>query len=239
MSESRVPSSLLEAVKSDLRPVRPFAPPGRRALALLPLGLAVLIGIPAFWTWWAHLSVLAPLSSWPVSVIEIGFSLVVLAATFRESIPGRQLAPMHIAAVAVTAVMLFLIANPMVPPSGQFSSSLLQHWIVECILRATVFSVPALILPMLLLARGLPNRPALAGALCGLAVGFMGDAGLRLLCWDGDYAHVIYAHAGAIVISTTIGMLSAVLVERARADKACTKAQKLVVSGHDGRGARS
>jgi hypothetical protein len=216
MSEPRVPNSLLDAVRSDLRPVRPFALPGRRALALLPLGIAVLIGIPAFWTWWSHLRVLAPPSSWLVSAIEVGFSLVILAATFRESIPGRELSPMQVAAIVGVAVMLFLIANPMVPPSGQFSSGLLQHWLVECIFRATAFSVPALILPMLLLARGLPNRPALAGALCGLAVGFMGDAGLRLLCWDGDYAHVIYAHAGAIVIAIVTGMLSAVIVERVK-----------------------
>ncbi|HEY5756630.1 MAG TPA: NrsF family protein [Steroidobacter sp.] len=216
MSGPRVPSSLLEAVRSDLQPVHPFAPPGRRALALLPLGIAVLIGIPAFWTWWSHLRVLAPPSSWLVSPIEIGFSLVILAATFRESIPGRELSLVQVAAIVGVAVMLFLIANPMLPPSGQFSSDLLQHWIVECIFRATAFSVPALILPMLLLARGLPNRPALAGALCGLAVGFMGDAGLRLLCWDGEYAHVIYAHAGAIVIAMVIGTLVSITCSNRR-----------------------
>lgn len=219
MSGPRVPDFLLDAVKSDLRPVRPFALPSRRALLLLPLGIAGLIGIPSFWTWWSHLSVLAPRSSWPISTIEIGFSLVILAATFRESIPGRELSSLQVAAVVVVAVMLFLIANPMLPPSSQFSSGLLQHWIVECIFRATAFSVPALVLPMLLLARGLPNRPALAGALCGLAVGFMGDAGLRLLCWDGDYAHVIYAHAGAIAIAIMIAMLSAVLVERVKSGR--------------------
>ena len=40
-------------------------------------------------------------------------------------------------------------------------------------------SIPALIAPAWLVSRALPNRPALTGALCGLGVGVMADAGLR------------------------------------------------------------
>jgi hypothetical protein len=42
----------------------------------------------------------------------------------------------------------------------------------------------------------------------------MGDAGLRLFCWDGGYSHVMLAHGGAIAILVAMGALSALLVER-------------------------
>jgi hypothetical protein len=45
----------------------------------------------------------------------------------------------------------------------------------------------------------------------------MADAGLRLLCWDGDYAHVLVAHGGAILILVALGALSATTVERIKA----------------------
>ena len=76
------------------------------------------------------------------------------------------------------------------------------------------FSLPALIAPAWLVSRALPSRPALTGALCGLGVGVMADAGLRLFCWDGGYSHVILAHGGAIAILVVMGALSAAAVER-------------------------
>jgi len=168
-----------------------------------------------FWTWRAHLAALAPLPSWPLSVLEIGLSLLILTASFRESIPGRELSAKWIGALVSIALIIFVLANPTLPaPTLPWAT--LTHWIRECIGRATAFSIPALILPILLVSRGLPNRPALAGALCGLGVGFMGDAGLRLLCWDGDHAHVILAHGGAIAIVVGLGALCAVLVERVK-----------------------
>jgi len=80
--------------------------------------------------------------------------------------------------------------------------------------RRSQRQIRALIAPAWLVARALPNRPALTGALCGLAVGGMGDAGLRLFCWDGGYSHVMFAHGGAIAILVAMGALSALLVER-------------------------
>ena len=41
-------------------------------------------------------------------------------------------------------------------------------------------SVPALLAPAWLVSRALPNRPAPTGTLCGLGIGLMADAGLRL-----------------------------------------------------------
>ena len=48
-TEMQVPPELLAAVERGLAPVRPFASPARRVLALLPLGLALLVAIPMVW----------------------------------------------------------------------------------------------------------------------------------------------------------------------------------------------
>jgi hypothetical protein len=213
MSQTRMPDALFEAVKRDLHPVRPLATPARRALALLPVAIVLLVGMPLFWHWQTN-ALLAPRSLWTLSVIESVLSLAVLAAAFREAIPGRELSRRALIVLAAIAVIGFLVVNATSRNEAAVPMQTWMLWIRECISMTMAFSLPALIAPAWLVARALPNRPALTGALCGLAVGGMGDAGLRLFCWDGGYSHVMLAHGGAIAILVAMGALSALLVER-------------------------
>jgi hypothetical protein len=208
-----MPDALFEAVKRDLHPVRPLATPARRALALLPVAIVLLVGMPLFWHWQTN-ALLAPRSLWSLSVIESVLSLAVLAAAFREAIPGRELSRRALIVLATIAVIGFLVVNATSRNEAAVPMQTWVIWIRECISMSMTFSVPALIAPAWLVARALPTRPALTGALCGLAVGGMGDAGLRLFCWDGGYSHVMLAHGGAIAILVAMGALSALLVER-------------------------
>ena len=214
MNETRVPASLLASVKSDLRPVRPLPSPARRALALLPLGVLLLVGIPIFWaSRWQ-----APWPSWGFSSLETAAGLVALAAGFREAIPGRELSKWMWPTVIGAVWIAFLSINAIAPePPAAVPLTTTLRWIRECITNATVFSVPALIVVGGLVSHGLPNRPALTGAIYGLGVGMMADAGLRLFCRDGDLLHVVAAHGGAIAIIMVLGALTAVLVERLKA----------------------
>ena len=216
MSKTRVPAALFSAVKRDMRPVRPLASPTRRALALLPVAIVLLVGMPIFWAWRTH-GMLAPWPSWGLSVLETALSLLVLAAGFREAVPGRELSARALSVLVCVACIGFLLINattrgPMTVPAETWI-----RWIRECISMAIAFSVPALIAPAWLVSRALPNRPALTGALCGLGVGLMADAGLRLACWDGVYAHIVLAHGGAVVLLVALGALSATLVEHIKA----------------------
>jgi hypothetical protein len=203
------------AVRRDLRPVRPLASPGRRTLALLPVGLGLLIGIPAFWRWRADLSSLAPWSSWALSTVETAAGLAALAAAFREAIPGRELSRRALAAVLCAVALGILVGNStheLGVAAAPLATTL--RWIWECVSQTTAFSLPVLALVTWLVARARPGRPALTGALGGLGVGVMADAGLRLLCWDGDVPHVVLAHGGAIALVTCGGALSAWLIRR-------------------------
>jgi hypothetical protein len=213
MNESHIPDALIDAIKRDLRPVRPLASPQRRALALLPIAIALLVGLPEYWTWKTD-AMLAPWPSWGLSALETLLSLVVLAAGFREAVPGRQLSTRALTALIVTACVSFVLINMTMRSPAGISHALWLRWFGECIVTAFSFSIPALIAPAWLVSRALPNRPGLTGALCGLGVGLMADAGLRLICWDGDYAHVLVAHGGAILILVALGSLSAMAVER-------------------------
>ena len=216
MNTTRVPAGLLSAVKSDLRPVRPLATPARRALSLLPLGLALLVGMPAFWAWRSHL----PAPPWPsrgLSLLEVTLSLLILAAAFREAIPGRELPKQTLIVLTCLCCACFFSVNPAMPALHAVPLETTLRWMRECIVMATTFSIPALAVPAWLVGRALPTRPGLAGALCGLGVGLMVDAGLRLLCWDGEYSHVVLAHGGAIALLISLGALSAIWVERIKA----------------------
>lgn len=216
MNEPGTPEALFSAVERDLKPVRSLASPERRALALLPVGIALLVGLPEFWSWRLH-SILAPPSSWVLSGLETLLSLVILAAGFREAVPGRQLSsPVLKALMLITCVSFLLVNATTRSPIGIAPAHWFQ-WFEECIVTAVTFSVPALVAPAWLVSRALPNRPALTGALCGLGVGLMADAGQRLLCWDGDYLHVLLAHGGAILILVALGALSASTVEYVKA----------------------
>lgn len=212
---SQVPAALLSIVKHDLAPIRRLASPSRRALALLPIGLMLLAGMPAFWHWQAHVKV-APWTSWGFSVLEMTLSLIILAAAFREAVPGRELSSRKLSILMVMTCVGFALFNSGTETPPPPMTHVWMQWLWECLYMTISFSIPALIAPTWLVARALPNRPALTGALCGLGVGVMADAGLRLFCWDAGVAHLIAAHGGAIVLLVILGAMCATLVERVK-----------------------
>jgi hypothetical protein len=215
-TEPPVPPELLAAVEREMRPVRPLASPARRALALLPLGIALLIAIPAFWGVRSNFAALGPAVAWGLSGLQALAGLVVVGAALREAVPGRELSGAAVAATVGAALALFAgltfateaVAPAAVPPGvwGRFA------W--ECFWMAAASSVPALAAAAWLVARALPTRPAVAGALYGLGAGVMADAGVRLFCWVSSPAHVLVAHGGSILLLAIAGAVAATLVER-------------------------
>jgi hypothetical protein len=216
MNEPNIPTALYDAIQRDIKPVRSLISPERRALALLPVGMALLVGLPEFWSYKTHMA-LAPWPSWDTSVIEMLLSLVILAAGFREAVPGRELSTRALATLISISVVAFVLFNATTQSPEGIAPGLWLHWFRECIGTAVTFSIPALIAPAWLVSRALPNRPALTGALCGFGVGIMADAGLRLFCWDGDYMHVLVAHGGAILLLVALGAVCATVIERIKA----------------------
>jgi hypothetical protein len=215
---SDIPPELLAEVARGLRPVRPLASPARRMLALLPLGVALLVAVPAFWGWRSNFSSLGSGLAWGLSFVQTLAGLLIVGAALREAVPGRELsaraALATVAAAAALFVGLTLVTERVVPaavPPGVWGR---YAW--ECFWMAAVSAVPPLAAAGWLAARALPTRPALAGALYGLGAGLMADAGVRLFCWVSAPAHVLVAHGGAILCLAAAGALAATLAERVK-----------------------
>jgi hypothetical protein len=219
MSDVHIPHALRSAIEADLRPVRPLATPSRRALALLPLGIVLLIGMPAFWVWFRHITVLAP---WPWWSFLAARDCGRIGGPCRR-VPGggarTRVARDCLVALVAVAWTGFLAINLASAVAVDVQSETVVRWIRDCIAMTATFSVPALAIPAWLVSRALPNRPAVTGALCGLGVGLMSDAGLRMLCWNGEQVHVLAAHGGAIAMLMALGAASAVVVERSKAHR--------------------
>jgi hypothetical protein len=215
--ETQVPPELLAAVERGLKPVRPIASPARRVLALLPLGLALLVAIPAFWGGLrSNVSALGPAAAWGLSGLQVLAGLLIVGAALREAVPGRELSARAVAATVGAALALFvgltLLTERLVPaavPPGVF-----VRYAWECFWMAAVSSVPVLAAAIWLAGRALPTRPALAGAIYGLGAGITADAGTRLFCWVSSPAHVLLAHGGAILFLAAAGAAAATAVER-------------------------
>ena len=214
--EPSVPPELLAAVERGLAPVRPIASPARRVLALLPLALALLVAIPAFWGLRRNFSLLGPAVAWGLSGLQTLVGLLVVGAALREAVPGRELSARAVAATVGAALALFvgltLITENLVPaaaPPGVFAR---YAW--ECFWMAAASSVPVRAAAVWLAGRALPTRPALAGAIYGLGAGITADAGVRLFCWVSSPSHVLLAHGGSILFLAATGAAVATLVER-------------------------
>lgn len=224
MSEPSVPAALLQAVARDLRPVRPLASPARRALTLAPLGVLLLVGLPAYWGWRRNVALLDASAMWGAMVwglsgLQTLAGLLIAGVALREAVPGRALSRGAIVTTIVLATALVLgvtlvteAAVPTVMPAGVW-----LRWAWECGGIAVLSALPCLAAIAWLASRALPSRPALAGAMAGLGAGVMADSGMRLFCWISDPLHVIVAHGGAIVLLMLLGTLVSTTVERLKA----------------------
>jgi hypothetical protein len=216
MTDFPLPAALLDKVRRDLRPVRPLAPPWRRALLMAPLGVLLVVGQPLFWQWRSNLAELGWPLTWGVSALQAVVGLVLVGAALREAVPGRHLSggalllAMGGTAALVLGVTLFTAHTlPTRMPAGVA----FRYW-WECYGMAVLAGLPAIGAAAALSVRLLAGRPAVAGALYGLGAGLMSDAGVRLFCWVTEPSHVILAHGLAVLTFAALGAGVSAILER-------------------------
>jgi hypothetical protein len=199
------------AVERDLRPVRPLWPPSRRALALLPLAMAVVVGIPLLNDFRTDLGSLGFFRAWGLSILESLAGLAIVALGLRESVPGR--------ALRISALVMASIVGLALPPvimhwtTGTFtvgprSWSQWRYGMV-CFRTSVLSAVPVLAASAFLTRRAFALRPVAAGILWGLGCGLIADAGLRLYCEFTTMPHVLLEHFGAVVFAMLAGAIIA------------------------------
>jgi Negative regulator of sigma F len=218
MSDIGAPKELLLAIARDLRPVRPLRSPAKRALAFVPVGLVLLLGMPLLWGFRANLDAVGLPLTWGPSLALMAAGLAVLALALREAVPGRALPrSVLVATVGGAAVLVLAIAgltSALVPTAVPPGADWQYAW--ECLAMAGGPGLLGVAGAAWLASRALPTRPAVAGALYGLGVGLMADAGARLFCWVSTPAHVLLAHGGAAVLLVVAGAALATAIDRTR-----------------------
>lgn len=207
MSTAIAPDRLRRAVASSLAPVRPLLPPARRALLLAPLALATVVAVPALNFFRPDFAELGTLRAWGFSLVEALAGLAIVGLALRESIPGRALSRGAIAAAVAVGLALPLLIY--VATASRFDIGVRPqarlYVAAVCFRTSVIAALPALLAAAVLVARALPLRPGVAGALYGLGCGVIADAGLRLFCEFTMPSHVVTAHGGAIVVVMVLG----------------------------------
>ena len=213
-----MPDELRARVAGDLRPVRPFLPPWLRALLLVPAAALAWAVAPAVFGVRSDLTAIGPLLAWGGSLLQLAIAAMVIAAAFREAVPGEQV-PRTVAAALLASGLLITVvlavATDAVSPEPVPRTETLSAWWF-CWESAVRAGAPLVLLLAVLLARGLPMRPALAGALSGMGAGTAIDGGWRLYCSYSNPTHVILSHGGAVLALTVAGVAITVAVHRLR-----------------------
>ncbi len=224
MSEPSLSPALRAAIASDLAPVRPYAAPWRRVLGFAPVGLLLVAASPFLWGLRDNIDAVPWWASWGLSGVQALLGFTIIGAALREAVPGRSLSRPALLVVLGGALALFFaitlgtvaLLPTVVPPAARV------RWLWECFGIAATIGVPALAAVAWLAWRLLPNRPAIAGALCGLGAGILADAGMRLFCWVDETEHILIAHGGAIAGLMLLGMAVSVAADRWRGKRRST-----------------
>ncbi len=212
-SDPGVPAALRDRVFADLRPVRPLMEPWKRALAVLPMGLFLLAVVHFRW---GTRHDLGGVLLWGMSALQIAVGVGMVAAALREVVPDRALSRatqvgLFIAGLGLAMAVTYLAwhASPSTAPA-RFRY---PYW-RACLRNTVEVGLPALLLILLLAARGMMWRPALVGGLSGLAAGLIADASWRTVCNVTEPGHVISAHLAGIVALSAIGAVAAAAYAR-------------------------
>jgi hypothetical protein len=213
-----VPDRLRAQVLSEWAPVAPLRSPWRRTWSLAPVAAVMAIVAAGYWGPRRELDGLGLHVTWVLSAGQWLAGLWVLSLAFREAVPGRVLGrrAVLVAALATLAVLAVnlgakdVLAATVVPAGREW-----RFW-TACVEGPLLLALPMLLLATLLVGRAFPERPAVAGALTGLAAGVLTDAGWRLGCFVTAPSHVIGAHWVAVAALTAAGALAAVLADALR-----------------------
>jgi hypothetical protein len=217
VTERPIPSPLLlNAVRGSLRPVRPYLPAPLRALALLPVGIVLVVGIPALWTPRPNLALLGNFAGWGLSALQMLLGLGLVGLALHDAVPGQELSRRALAAVILLGVLLFLaltVTSEWLAPVP-LRRRVWVHEAIGCFRMAATWGVPAFAIAAGLSLRASPTRPLVASAVCGLGTGLMTDAGMRLFCGVSTISHVLVGHGAAILLLAVLGALVGAVADR-------------------------
>lgn len=209
MKDNRAKENVRAIVERDLRPVRPLWPPSKRALALLPLALAVVLGVPLMHYFRTDLAALGFFRSWGLSVVESAAGLAIVALGLREAIPGRALRRRALLIASLVGLLLPLVIYRVTTDTFTVGPRTWAQWRfgMACFRTSVLAATPVLLVSAFLTKRAFPLHRVATGILWGLGCGLIADAGLRLYCEFTTLPHMLLEHFSAVVVSMLLGVI--------------------------------
>ena len=192
----------------DALAARPAPPPLNRLAVGLALTGAVVAGLSVFWAVFGFRPDLARALVTPVTlaktVLPLALSVTALLLALRSARPEVRLPLWPLLLPAGLAAVLFLRTAMGTPPE-QFLPGLMGQTALACTLSVTGLALAPVLLGTSLLRRGASTRPALSGALIGLASGAGATAGYALHCTEDSPLFFVTWYGLAIVLATALG----------------------------------
>jgi hypothetical protein len=210
-----VPDSLRKRIEHDVRPVRPLLEPWQRAGLLVPAAVLAWIAAPAVLGVREDIHRLGPLLAWGGSAAQLVIALVLIAMALREAVPAQSVSRSSAfvwLTLGAAATLLLTLATSMVSPEPFPRLETFGSW-AFCFDGAVLVGAPLSMTLIVLIARALPMRPLLAGALAGMGSGAAVDGGWRLYCNYSNPSHVLGSHGGAVLFLTVIGLTAGGLIQ--------------------------
>jgi hypothetical protein len=184
--------------------------PDRALMLLLPAGFAGAVAIFALFM--RVRPDLAAMLIQPELLIKFGVTLslavVSLLVIRRMARPGVRAAPTAVALVLPAGLMALGVAWTLgVTAPDTWLPGLIGHNARFCVVLVPLLGTPILAGLLLALRKGAPTRPALAGAVAGLAAGGIGAALYAFHCTDDSPLFVLVWYGIGIAAVTAAGAL--------------------------------
>lgn len=149
------------------------------------------------------------------------FKFAVTATLFASAVPVLQVlarpgerSPSRLMLAAPVLLLAGIVAELLVLPSGEWVSSLVGTNAYHCLTLIPLLGIGPLAAMIAVMRRGAPVRPALAGAMAGIAAGGLAAVFYAAYCTDDSPLFVAIWYSLAILLLAAVGALAGRLVLR-------------------------
>lgn len=205
-------------ISRDLKPVRPLSSAWVRVLFLVPYALLALAVLLLVSDLRADAPELGPEILWGLATLQLLVAYLVFSIALRQAVPGDTAGskpwlgfPALVLGVQFgVAMWTYRYSGLVVPPERVVTYGLV------CFGMMAVIGLAPLAGGLLLLSRGLPLKPRLAGLVSGFAAGLLAEAVYRTHCSFSQWSHIVPWHGGAVVLLGLAGFWAGLLWDERR-----------------------
>ncbi len=199
---------LIEALVSDLTPVRHHALRVRLALTIIVGVIGAAIALLISLSFRPHLHHVTVAAFW----VKFLYTAVLLSATIvaleRVARPEGSIGSMaRVPVVAFGIVALLAIAQLGLSPASSYPGLIIGYSASFCPFLIVAFGIPAFCANMWFLRRAAPTRPALAGFVAGACAGGVGGWVYSWACVENGIPFIAIWYTLGILLSGLAGSL--------------------------------